>query len=133
MKNNIKKVIALILSIVTVFTVFATTAFATEDISFRMTNRYMTIYYGNSEQLTVYTNSDDVYFTSSDERVATVDENGVVTSKGIGECVITAGVEGTDIKEECTIRVELLWWEFFNNFVTFIQNLFTDYFLVRVS
>lgn len=133
MKNNIKKVIALILSIVTVFTVFATTAFATEDISFRMTNRYMTIYYGNSEQLAVYTNSDDVYFTSSDERVATVDENGVVTSKGIGECVITAGVEGTDIKEECTIRVELLWWEFFNNFVTFIRNLFTDYFLVRVS
>lgn len=135
MKNNIKKVIALILSIVTVFTVFATTAFATatEDISFRMTNRYMTIYYGNSGQLTVYTNSDDVYFTSSDERVATVDENGVVTSKGIGECVITAGVEGTDIKEECTIRVELLWWEFFNNFVTFIRNLFTDYFLVRAS
>ncbi len=127
MKNNIKKAIALILSIVTVFTVCATTAFATEeDISFRMTNRYMTIYYGYSAELTIYTNSDDVYFTSSNEKVATVDKNGVVTSKGIGECVITAGVEGTDLKEECTVKVELLWWKFFDNLIAFIRNLLMD-------
>lgn len=127
MKNNIKKVLALILSIITVFSSF-TTSFATyeEDISFRMTNRYMTIYYGNSAELTIYTNSDDVYFTSSNEKVATVDENGVVTSKGIGECVITAGVEGTDLKEECTVKVELLWWKFFDNLITFIRNLIMD-------
>ena len=124
MKNIVKKAIATILSIITVFTVFATTAFATEeDISFRMTNRYMTLYYGNSAELIVYTSSDDVYFTSSDERVATVDENGVVTSKGIGECVITAGVNGTDIKEECTVKIELLWWEVFRNIIYFAKNL----------
>ena len=123
MKNNIKKAIALILSIVTVFTVFATTAFAGEEVDFRMLNRYMTLYYGNSAELIVYTDSDDVYFTSSDERVATVDENGVVTSKGIGECVITAGVNGTDIKEECTVKVELLWWEVFRNIIYFAKNL----------
>ena len=123
MKNNIKKAIALILSIVTVFTVFATTAFAGEEVDFRMLNRYMTLYYGNSAELIVYTDSDDVYFTSSNERVATVDENGVVTSKGIGECVITAGVNGTDIKEECSVKVELLWWEVFGNIFYFVKNL----------
>ena len=123
MKNIVKKAIAIILSIVTVFTVFATTAFAEEEVDFRMLNRYMTLYYGNSAELIVYTNSDDVYFTSSDERVATVDENGVVTSKGIGECVITAGVNGTDIKEECTVKVELLWWEVFRNIIYFVKNL----------
>lgn len=134
MKNNIKKALALVLSIITVFTVFATTAFATEeDISFRMTNRYMTVYYGNSAELTVYGNSDDVYFISSNEKVATVDENGIVTSKGIGECVITAGVEGTDLKEECTVKVEFLWWKFFDNLVTFICNFFTEYFIVRAD
>ena len=123
MKNNIKKAIALILSIVTVFTVFATTAFAGEEVDFRMLNRYMTLYYGNSAELIVYTDSDDVYFTSSDERVATVDENGVVTSKGIGECVITAGVNGTDIKEECSVKVELLWWKVFRNIIYFVKTL----------
>ena len=123
MKNIAKKAIAIILSIVTVFTVFATTAFAEEEVDFRMLNRYMTLYYGNSAELIVYTNSDDVYFTSSDERVATVDENGVVTSKSIGECVITAGVNGTDIKEECTVKVELLWWEVFRNIIYFVKNL----------
>lgn len=133
MKNNIKKALALVLSIITIFSVFATTSFAAEeDVSFRMTNRYMTIYYGNSAELTVYTNSDDVYFISSNEKVATVDENGVVTSKGIGECVITAGVEGTDLKEECTVKVELLWWKFFNNFVTFIRNLITDLHIINI-
>ncbi|MGN0546184.1 MAG: hypothetical protein ACI4I3_02545 [Acutalibacteraceae bacterium] len=123
MKNIVKKAIAIILSIVTVFTFFATTAFAGEEVDFRMLNRYMTLYYGNSAELIVCTNSDDVYFTSSDERVAAVDENGVVTSKGIGECVITAGVNGTDIKEECTVRVELLWWEVFGNIIYFVKNL----------
>ena len=123
MKNIVKKAIAIILSIVTVFTVFATTAFAGEEVDFRMLNRYMTLYYGNSAELIVYTDSDDVYFTSSDERVATVDENGVVTSKGIGECVITAGVNGTDIKEECSVKVELLWWEVFGNIIYFVKNL----------
>lgn len=123
MKNIVKKAIAIILSILTVFTAFATTAFAGEEVDFRMLNRYMTLYYGNSAELIVYTDSDDVYFTSSDERVATVDENGVVTSKGIGECVITAGVNGTDIKEECTVKVELLWWEVFGNIIYFVKNL----------
>ena len=123
MKNIVKKAIAIILSIVTIFTVFATTAFAGEGVDFRMLNRYMTLYYGNSAELVVCTNSDDVYFTSSDERVATVDENGVVTSKGIGECVITAGVNGTDIKEECTVKIELLWWEVFRNIIYFAKNL----------
>ena len=123
MKNIVKKAIAIILSIVTVFTAFATTAFAVEEVDFRMLNRYMTLYYGNSAELIICTNTDDVYFTSSDERVATVDENGVVTSKGIGECVITAGVNGTDIKEECTVKVELLWWEVFGNIIYFVKNL----------
>ena len=70
---------------------------------------------------------DAITWTSENPDVAVVDENGVVTSKGIGECVITAGVEGTDLKEECTVKVELLWWKFFDNLIAFIRNLLMEF------
>ena len=46
-----------------------------------------------------------VNWTSSDNNVATVDENGNVTPHSIGETTITAAVKGTTVSSSCTIKV----------------------------
>lgn len=49
--------------------------------------------------------SEKIVYTSSDESVATVDENGVVTAKDkIGEVTITAKV--ADVSDTCVVKVE---------------------------
>lgn len=48
-------------------------------------------------------------WSSSDESVAKVDNIGLVTATGIGECVITAAaVDGSNVSATCTITVEPL-------------------------
>ena len=47
----------------------------------------------------------NVIWASSDETVATVDQNGLVTAIGIGVSTITATVEGTDIYDTCVVNV----------------------------
>lgn len=44
-------------------------------------------------------------FTSSDENIASITDDGNVEAKAIGEATITASVEGTDLKAECYITV----------------------------
>ena len=46
-----------------------------------------------------------IVWSSSDEEVATVDENGVVTGVAAGEAIITATVEGTEIKSTLSVMV----------------------------
>ena len=46
-----------------------------------------------------------VTFASSDESIATVDENGVVTAGKPGEATITATLDGTDITAKCKVNV----------------------------
>lgn len=48
-----------------------------------------------------------VLWSSSDESVATVDENGVVTAVAAGTATITAAVEGTDMTVTCTVRCRI--------------------------
>lgn len=90
-----------------------------------MSQRYMTVFYGHTAQICIDRNLtvDDVTFVSSDERIASVDENGLVPSNGVGSCTITCTNNETGEIDECEIHVELLWWKFFENIIYFLRNL----------
>lgn len=47
----------------------------------------------------------EITWQSSDEEVATVDENGTVTAVGKGECEVTASVNGVEAKAKVTVGV----------------------------
>ena len=47
----------------------------------------------------------EITWQSSDEEVATVDENGTVTAVGKGECEVTASVNGVEAKTKVTVGV----------------------------
>ena len=101
----------------------------TEDYTFEAKNggilgiSYTTIYYGGSSNININKEKGLVY-SSSNEKVATVDENGIVTSKGKGTCFISAYDPVSGATDVCEVHVKLLWWEFFNNLIYFIRNLF---------
>lgn len=46
-----------------------------------------------------------IVWSSSDDAVATVDQNGLVKAIGIGEAIITALVEGTEVMDTCEVSV----------------------------
>ena len=77
-----KKCISIVISILMI------AVMAVSSSAYVMSQRYMTVYYGHTAQLCIDKNLtvDDVTFVSSDERIASVDENGLVTSNGIGSC-----------------------------------------------
>jgi len=62
---------------------------------------------GESQQLvatvTPITSSSDVIWSSNDQEVATVSENGTVTAVGKGQCVIKAQID--ELSAQCTITV----------------------------
>ena len=62
-----------------------------------------------TQQLTVTLDNatnKDIVWESNDEKVAKVDENGIVTAIGVGEATITATLEGTEIKDTVVVTVE---------------------------
>ena len=76
----------------------ATVRFATSQVSVRQ-------YESLALEYTVKGTTEAVKFTSSDESIATVDANGVVTAKGkLGEVTITLTVG--DLSGTCTVTVE---------------------------
>ena len=61
---------------------------------------------GKTAQLNVTVGEGEtVTYTSSDENVAKVDSNGVVTAVGPGTATITATVNGTGVSAKCTVNV----------------------------
>ncbi len=86
---------------------------------------YTTVYYGRTAQLTINQDltTDDITFTTSDESVASVDDNGKIISNGIGTCVITAQNNETGETNECEVRVEFLWWKIIKNIIYFFKTM----------
>ena len=114
-----KKCISIVISILMIAVMTVSSS------AYVMSQRYMTVYYGHTAQLCIDKNLtvDDVTFVSSDERIASVDENGLVTSNGIGICTITCTNNETGESDECEIHVELLWWKVIENIIYFFRNL----------
>ncbi len=83
---------------------FSEYAVCTKAISFLIKELELT----NSESTALaIVKSEDVkvIYTSSDENVASVDENGFVTAVGPGTATITATISGTDVSDTCTVTV----------------------------
>ncbi len=76
------------------------------DISLTL-DKSLTLKEGNSKKLisTTTQSAVDVEWSSSDETIATVDENGKVTGVKEGTCIITAQIKGTDVKATCEVTV----------------------------
>ena len=69
-----------------------------------------------------------VIYSSSNPEVATVDENGVVTAVYKGTCIITAEIEGTDIKKECQVGVGMTFCQIIRHWVAeFINNVLVPF------
>ncbi len=83
---------------------------------------YATIYYGTTRNLN-YNGKEGLIYESSNPRIASVDSEGNVKSNGIGTCVINITDPETGAHDYCEVRVELIWWEFWNNIIYFIKNL----------
>ncbi len=80
---------------------------------------------GNSVQLIVYSNRTDITLTSSNPSVANVDEHGNITAYANGTAVITVSVNGTNVRETCTVTVTQ---SFFEMIISAIMNAFTELF-----
>ncbi len=60
-----------------------------------------------------------VYFTSSDERVVTVEANGTVHAVGRGTAVVTCTSADGFAKAECTVTVKLTVWQWIREYILF--------------
>ncbi len=68
-------------------------------------------YFNDSVNLGAESTWGRLIYSSSNEKVAKVDENGRVTGTGRGRCTITVTVEGTDISKEIKVRTDYRWWQ----------------------
>ena len=113
------RILALVLAVV------IAVSMAISSSAYVMGNRYMTVYYGSSVQLYLDKSltPEDVTFTSSNPKIASVDSTGRVTSNGVGTCTVTCTNNETGESDECEIHVELLWWKMIENIVYYFKNL----------
>ena len=81
-----------------------------KDDGFRLPDSYHKLCYKESVQLKA-ASTEKIIYTSSDEAVARVDENGLVTACKRGTCIITATLEGTDISRTSEIEVSYTFWD----------------------
>ena len=50
----------------------------------------------------------NLFWKSSNEDIATVDENGTVTSKNVGECIISVSSSDENVMAECKVKVNAI-------------------------
>ncbi|ACD22428.1 Ig domain-containing protein [Clostridium botulinum] len=77
------------------------------NISLTLDKSSLSLKEGSSDKLIATTtlSAVDVTWSSSDENIATVDENGKVTGVKEGTCTVTAQIKGTDFKATCEVTV----------------------------
>lgn len=78
-----------------------------EDSSLSLDKSSLTLKESTSEKLIAITtpSSVGVEWSSSNETVATVDQNGKVTGLKEGTCIVTVQIKGTDVKAICEVTV----------------------------
>ena len=89
----------------------ATCTVTVEDIKVELNKTTLSLEKGHEETLTATVKKNDaatadkVVWTSSDEKIATVDENGKITAKREGEVTITATRKDANQKASCAVTV----------------------------
>ena len=75
--------------------------------SIKLDNTSLSLKEGTSKKLTATTTPSalGIEWSSSDDTIATVDENGKVTGVKEGICTVTAKIEGTDLTADCLVTV----------------------------
>ncbi len=78
-----------------------------QDESISLNKSSLTLTEGDSEKLTATTTPSavEVEWSSDDDTIAKVDENGKVTGVKEGTCTVTAKIEGTDLTADCIVTV----------------------------
>ena len=78
--------------------------------SFDIDTYFLSLLVGNTSKITIIDiphgfKSSDITYTSSDEKVVTVDANGRITAVGEGSAEITASIKNSDFKVKCSVVV----------------------------
>ncbi|WP_270215640.1 Ig-like domain-containing protein, partial [Clostridium butyricum] len=78
-----------------------------KDTSISLDKSSLTIEENNTKKLTATTTPSAVglEWSSSNEAIATVDQNGKVTGLKEGTCIVTVQIKGTDVKAICEVTV----------------------------
>lgn len=75
------------------------------EVALNVPEKEITLKLREERNLNVTGTDDTIIYSSSNEKVATVDENGNVKALRKGCCTVTATVEGTNISEQIKIKV----------------------------
>ena len=72
---------------------------------FTMSETELTLDEGETHGLICSYGDKDIFYNSSDDGVATVNENGVITAVGVGVAYITATADAPDAQKTCKVTV----------------------------
>ena len=97
-----KRTLSIFMIIAMIFGVFALGADAASEVRFSRAN--LNLYALETYRLTLTKSVPNVKFTSSDERIVTISDDGLVTAISSGSAEVYA-VVGTDIKSKCNVKV----------------------------
>lgn len=98
---------------------------AEKETTLTLSSNTLTLRPGKTVQLNAYSNRGNISFTSSDPYVADVDQYGYITTYSSGTAIITVYVDGTNVKETCTVTVKQ---GFFERIFIAILEAITEFF-----